>query len=133
MLALSVTFHTPGHPFRDVKKVMLEDDAKMLEGDVRMSAREGLTKFDNPITNREFVKLCYRVVSPFDAKQIPKKQQPQITYQHTFLLVRRIEANLKGFASHIPLPTPLLVRSNPLRVSGVSTRNVSQVFVSLTS
>ena len=100
---------TSGHPFRDVKKVMLEDDAKMLEGDVRMSAREGLTKFDNPITNREFVKLCYRVVSPFDAKQIPKKQQPQITYQHTFLLVRRIEANLKGFASHIPLPTPLLV------------------------
>ena len=86
-----------------------EDDVKMLEGDVRMSAREGLTTFDKPITNREFVKLCYRVVSPFDARQIPKKQQPQITYQHTFLLVRRIEANLKGFASHIPLSAPLLV------------------------
>ena len=82
----------------DVK--MLEGDVKMLEGDVRMSGREGLTKFDKPITNREFVKLCYRVISPFDAKQIPKKQQPQITYQHIFLLVGRIEANLKGFVSH---------------------------------
>ena len=108
----------------DVK--MLEGDVKMLEGDVRMSGREGLTKFDKPITNREFVKLCYRVVSPFDAKQIPKKQQPQITYQHTFLLVRRIEANLKGFASHIPLPAPLLIPSRDCFAQGADT-NVNKV------